>query len=186
MKIKFDFSTLHNVMNEVYYPLLENHERYLVSYRGAGAGKSHFAAQKTLIRIIVGMKQGIRHRFLALRKTQPAVRKSVFTLFIHYINEWGLNELVRINKSAMTIQFLNGSEIICGGLDDPEKLKSIEGVTSVWLEEATEFSWEDFNQINLRLRGKTKSYKQIMLTFNPVSKFSCIKNSSRKREKKLL
>jgi len=172
MRINFDLLRLHDVVNDVYYPLLENQDRYLVLYGGAGGGKSHFAAQKTLIRIVVGAKKGIKHRFLALRKTQPAVRKSVFALFNHYINEWNLSRIAKINRTDMTIQFFNGSEIICGGLDDPEKLKSIEGVTSAWLEEATEFTEDDFKQVNLRLRGKTQSYKQIILTFNPVSKLS--------------
>jgi len=176
MKINFDLSHLHEVINDVYYPLLENQDRYLIMYGGAGAGKSHFAAQKILIRIIVGMKRGIRHRFLALRKTQPAVRKSVFALFNYYIYEWGLQDFVRVNRSDMSFHFIGGSEILCGGLDEAEKLKSIEGVTSVWLEETTEFKRKDFTQIDLRLRGKTSSYKQIILSFNPIGKFSWLYN----------
>ena len=55
------------------------------------------------------------------------------------------------------------------GLDDVEKLKSIEGVTSIWAEEATELSQEDFEQLDLRLRGNTGALKQVILTFNPIS-----------------
>jgi len=50
-----------------------------------------------------------------------------------------------------------------------DKLKSIHGVTSVWLEEASELEQSDLGQINLRLRGKTDSYKQIIFTFNPIT-----------------
>jgi phage terminase large subunit len=38
------------------------------------------------------------------------------------------------------------------GLDDPEKIKSITGLTDAWLEEATEFTLDDFSQVNLRVR----------------------------------
>jgi phage terminase large subunit len=41
---------------------------------------------------------------------------------------------------------------LCAGLDDPEKIKSIVGLTDAWLEEATEFSPDDFTQIDLRVR----------------------------------
>ena len=61
------------------------------------------------------------------------------------------------------------------GMDDPEKLKSIEGVTGVWMEEATEFTQEDFEQLDLRLRGVTAYHKQITLTLNPISEQHWIK-----------
>jgi hypothetical protein len=54
-------------------------------------------------------------------------------------------------------------------MDDAEKIKSIAGITSVWCEEATELDELDFNQLELRVRGITKSYKQFIITFNPIS-----------------
>lgn len=56
------------------------------------------------------------------------------------------------------------------GLDDPEKIKSITGLTDAWLEEATEFTLDDFSQINLRVRDPLAKNQQIILSFNPVSK----------------
>jgi len=55
------------------------------------------------------------------------------------------------------------------GLDDPEKLKSITGITDAWMEEATEFTQNDFNQVDLRVRERVQE-SQIILSFNPVSK----------------
>ena len=62
-----------------------------------------------------------------------------------------------------------GNEILCAGMDDPEKIKSIAGITSVWCEEATELDELDFNQLELRVRGQTANYKQFIITFNPIS-----------------
>lgn len=171
-KVNFDLTNLKEITNDIYYPLYANKDRYLVMYGGAGSGKSHFAAQKLLIRIIKAIKHGYKEKFLALRKTGPAVRKSVYSLIKNYIQKWNLSKLVDINKTAMTFTFEGGSEILCSGLDDPEKIKSIEGITSIWLEETTELTPDDFTQCDLRLRGETPSYKQIVMSFNPISHLS--------------
>ena len=170
--ITVDLRDIRRAVNDVYYSLLSNYDRYLVLYGSAGSGKSHFAAQKILFRILLGMEHGVTHTFLVLRKTAPAARKSLIALFRHYISEWGLGRLVRYNKGDMVFEFVNGARILAGGLDDPEKIKSIEGLTGAWLEEATEFNEQDFMQVDLRLRGRVATYKQIMLTFNPTDRRS--------------
>ena len=169
-KINIDLSNLHSVINDVYYPFLKDKGRYFVSYGGAGSGKSVFIAQKMIIRILVGMRSNVTHKFICLRKTMPAARKSIWALFEGLIDEWSIRPLVKINKSELSIQFENGSEILVGGLDDPEKLKSIYNITGAWLEEANEMSKDDFLQVDLRIRGQTPSYKQICMSFNPISK----------------
>lgn len=71
----------------------------------------------------------------------------------------------------MSFHFLNGSEVFCEGLDESEKIKSYEGITSIWIEEATEFNQEGFVQVDLRPRGiDIPSYVQLCLSFNPISK----------------
>lgn len=137
--------------------------RYLVLLGGAGSGKSYFATQKLIIRAMQ-----TKHRFLVLRKVERTIRESVFKLFTSVILEENLSDMVSINKTDKTIRFKNGSEIIFAGLDDPEKIKSIAGITGMWLEEATEFSEADFDQLDLRLRGLGNDYKQIILAFNPI------------------
>ena len=51
-------------------------------------------------------------------------------------------------------------------MDDPEKVKSIKGVSRIWIEESTELRKGDFDQLDLRLRGKKEM--QITCTFNPI------------------
>lgn len=51
-------------------------------------------------------------------------------------------------------------------MDNPEKIKSVEGVSRVWVEEATELNQKEFDQLDLRVRGKKEM--QITCTFNPV------------------
>jgi phage terminase large subunit len=172
--MELDLSNLHNVINDSFFDYLKDQNRYLILYGGSGSGKSKFIVQKLLIRILVGIQTGVKHRFLCLRKTAPAVKKSIFKEFVDLLSEWSLTDLVNINKTDLTFTFSNGSEIMCSGFDDPEKIKSIAGLTGIWLEEATEFNVDDFLQLDLRLRGYTPSYKQICISFNPISKLSWI------------
>jgi phage terminase large subunit len=79
----------------------------------------------------------------------------------------------RVNKSEYTIELINGSVILFKGLDDSEKVKSIEGITDIVIEEASELTEDDFDQLNLRLRAKCGNL-QIHLMFNPVSKVNWV------------
>lgn len=162
--IEVDLSGLPHVMNPSFYPLYFDESRYLVLMGGAGSGKSHFAVQKVLARCVTE-----KHRALTLRKIGATVNHSVWQLYKDIIEQWGWGSLIALNKTEKTIRFKNGSEIFCAGLDEREKLKSITGITLVWIEEATEFLEDDFDQTDLRLRGPNPSYRQILLSFNPIS-----------------
>lgn len=163
--VQIDLSNVPRLTNQCYLPLYRDTSRYLVLYGGAGSGKSVFAAQKLMVRVLA--EQG--HKFLVVRKVAKTIRPSCFGLLTTTISDWGMMGLFRVNKTDMEISCLNGNSIIFAGLDDVEKLKSIHGVTGIWIEEASELTREDFNQLDLRLRGFSRHYKQIILTFNPVS-----------------
>jgi phage terminase large subunit len=145
-------------------PLFDERCRYLNLYGSAGSGKSIFASQKLLRRAC----EESGHKFLVIRKVASTIKDSVFSEIQSRIFEWGLEYHVRINKTDKTFFFDNGSSIICKGLDEPEKMKSIEGVTGTWMEEATELDEEDFDQIILRVRGEKKHYVQHITSFNPI------------------
>ena len=162
-----DVSNFESLLNPVYIPILYNQKRYIVLKGGAGAGKSHFACQKILYRTMT--EEG--HRFLIIRKVKDTVTKSVFQLFQDYITKWDLDDEFKINKNSQVITFKsNGNMILFAGIDDPKKLKSIEGITGIWVEEATELYLLDFQELDRRLRGIYHTYMQIILTYNPILK----------------
>ena len=72
------------------------------------------------------------------------------------------------NKTEQVLQLPRRNEIYFRGLDDAEKIKSAE-FNYIWMEEATEFDYEDYLQLKLRLRRATNSINQMYLTFNPVA-----------------
>jgi phage terminase large subunit len=157
-----------------FVPLFKNKKRYEIVWGGAGSGKSHIVARKLLYRIL--KESHIKHNFLIIRKVDRTIKRSVFALMKNIISRWGLQSEFDINLTDKTLTYkLNGSQIMFSGLDDAEKLKSIEGVTSIWCEEATELTQDDFEQLDLRLRGNTGALKQITFTFNPISEQHWIK-----------
>ena len=109
--------------------------------------------QRTILRLL--SEKG--HRFLVVRKVASTLRNSVYKLFHDVVTEWGMTRLFRFSDSYLTLECVNGSEVIFAGLDNVEKMKSIAGITSIWIEEATELTEKDFNQLDLRLRGKNRS-----------------------------
>ena len=170
-KIILDLSNLTKHINNSFLPLFKDLNRYIILRGGAGSGKSVSIAQIVIYKILVTYNYTEPHIILCLRKTSPAARKSLFPLLQNTISAFGLRELVtNINKTEMSITFSNGSTIVCMGLDDPDKIKSVFGITSIWLEEATEFTRDDIYQLDLRMRGKSQHYYTMYLSFNPVSK----------------
>lgn len=156
------------VFNDKFLPLLEDDNRYIVLYGGAGSGKSVFAAQWLLYLLLKRDKFNL----LVIRNTGKSNRDSTFALFKQIINKWKLSKFFKINESDLRITcIINQHQIIFAGLDDVEKLKSITfsngELTTEWIEEASEISEEDFNQLDVRLRG-AGTKKQIILSFNPI------------------
>ena len=69
----------------------------------------------------------------------------------------------------MEFRFPNGSRIIFKGMDKPEKVKSLNGVSIVWLEEASEIKYEGYKEMLGRIRTPGVSM-HFILSFNPVGK----------------
>ncbi len=183
------YKKLVNTNNETFLPLFEDKHRYLVLKGGGGSGKSIFVGRKILERCI--SEPG--HRFLVCRKVARTLRESCFSQLSGQLAEHYKGCGYKINKGDMRISFKNGSEILFAGLDDVEKLKSIYNITGIWIEEASEIAEADFNQLDIRLRGKTAYYKQIILSFNPISihhwlkkRFFDMENLPEKEKKKIL
>ena len=154
-----------NLFNKSYLPYLTDYsKRYEIYYGGAGSGKSKYITQKLIFKCLKS-----KRKVLVLRKVNRTTKNSTFQLLLDTLSDWNIYDKCKVNKTDFSIQLPNGSCFICMGLDDQEKLKSIAGITDAWLEEATEFTQDDFNQVDLRIRERVDN-SQIILSFNPVSK----------------
>lgn len=160
-------------LNPAYKEASKTDARYRVLYGGAGSGKSHYVAQE----ILLNMLSSSEYSYLAVRKTSKSIRNSLFRLMVDLISEYNLTPYFKINRTEMMITCATGSSLITSGLDDVEKLKSVANVNRVWVEEASEITETDFNQLDLRLRGQSNIGYQLTLTFNPISETHWLKKS---------
>jgi phage terminase large subunit len=172
MAIHIDLSQIKEAIVPAFLPFFNVRKRYCSLRGGRYSGKSHAAAQKIILRCMLAEENGVKHKFLCLRKTSPSVRQSVFELIKMYIEQWGLLNEVKIHNTRMNFEWKNGCEIHCMGLDNPDKIKSMD-ITGAWLEESIEMTLDDIRSVNMICRLPT-DYIQILLTFNPVSKQSWI------------
>ena len=130
----------------------------------AGSAKSYFITQKLILRCL-----NEKIKILVCRRTASTIRNTCFSLFKDVVSKWKLTEFVKIRESDFNIKFPNGSEIIFMGLDEETKLLSLNGIGTIFIEEAYEVPKPIVEQLNLRLRGNTAN-KQMIIAFNPISK----------------
>jgi phage terminase large subunit len=161
-------------VNKKFQPFITDQNYFNILKGGAGSGKSVAAAQKIIVRCL----SESNNRFLIVRKVYSHLKDSVFTEIKTQIQKLGLEQMgyrIYVRNSPLEVH-IGSNEIKFKGLDDPEKIKSISGVNSVWIEEATEITKEDFEQLLLRVRGESTNYKQFILSFNPVSTANWVYN----------
>lgn len=146
-----------------------DYKQYLL-VGGYGSSKSYHIAFKIIIKCLQE-----KRKVLVVREVFDTLRDSCFDLLVEILEELGLCEdgrghgkgKVRYTYSPMSIRFPNGSKIIFKGMDKPAKLKSINGVTIVWLEECSEIKYAGYKELLGRLRHPTLSLHFILST-NPV------------------
>lgn len=158
LKIDPEVTACYDFLNDS--KCIENH---LVG--GAGSGKSYSTAQYVILNRFLQ-----KHKILVVRKTLPALRITAFDLVKSLFDKYGLKPT--LNKSELLYTGY-GSSMLFKGFDDPEKIKSFECDT-VWVEEATDLSIDDYRQLKLRL-GRSVSDAKIIFTYNPISQHHWLK-----------
>ena len=139
------------------------HKHYMV-VGGYGSSKSYNTALKVVFKCLRE-----KRKVLVVREVYETIRESCFSLFEEIIGELELDSQVKFIQSPMKIRFANGSQIIFKGMDKPAKLKSINGVTIIWIEEASELKYAGFKELLGRARHPSLSI-HFILTENPVGK----------------
>lgn len=137
---------------------------------GYGSSKSYHIAFKLILKCLTE-----KRKVLVVREVYDTHRDSTFSLFKEILQDLDIladsprdkKKKVVAKESPFKLTFPNGSEIIFKGMDKPEKLKSINGVTIVWLEECSEIKYAGYKELLGRLRHPTLSLHFILST-NPV------------------
>lgn len=129
---------------------------------GYGSGKSYHVALKIILKLLSEKRTA-----LVVREVYDTHRDSTFSLLEELVIDLGLDGRVKCMSSPMQIRFPNGSKIIFKGMDKPAKLKSINNISLVWLEECSEIKYSGFKELLGRLRHPTLKLYMILST-NPI------------------
>ena len=142
---------------EAFEELFKPH-RYKVFYGGRGGGKSRAFASALLIE---GRRRPIR--CLCAREVQNSIRDSVKRLLDDEIERLGMGDFYQSTDGE--IRGLNGSLFIFSGLrTSPERIKSFEGLTHCWIEEAETVSEKS---LDLLIPTMRTAGSEIWISFNP-------------------
>lgn len=131
---------------------------------GYGSSKSYHIAVKLIKKLLEEKRKA-----LVVREVFETIRDSCFDLLQEVAAAMEVDDLLVFTSNPMQVRFKNGSKIIFKGMDKPAKLKSLNGVSIVWIEECSEVKYDGFKEILGRLRHPALS-NHIILSTNPVSK----------------
>jgi len=104
--------------------------------------------------------------FTICRKTLPALKGTAYRDVLELLKELGLYLEENHNKSELSYS-LNGNLIEFISVDQPQKIRGRKR-DYLWLNEANEFTYEDYQQLILRTTGK------VYLDYNPSDPYSWI------------
>lgn len=137
---------------------LDKNARYKVAYGGRGSAKSWTVARCLILKAIAS-----KNRILCTRQLQTSIKDSVHKLLADSIENMGMSALFTITDKA--IRCRNGSEFIFKGIQNNiNEIKSLEGISYCWVEEAQSVSADSWDILIPTIR---QDGSEIWTTFNP-------------------
>lgn len=142
--------------------LFDWNQKFQFLVGGYGSSKSYHLALKLILKLLEEKRTA-----LVVREVYDTHRDSTYSLLEEIVIDLGLEGIVKPMTSPMQIKFPNGSKIIFKGMDKPVKLKSINNISIVWIEECSEVKYAGFKELIGRLRHP-KLKLHMLLSTNPV------------------
>lgn len=132
--------------------------RFKVLYGGRGSGKTHQVAEYLIVQSLLN-----KEKVLCTREIQRSIKESVHAVLVSKINSLGLEKYFTVTENK--ISNVSGSEFIFAGLRmNIDSIKSIEGITKCWVEEAQSVSRKSLDILRPTIRAKNS---EMIITFNP-------------------
>lgn len=133
-------------------------------YGTRDSGKSKFAHQSFVRDFLTTEKD---FKGVLIRKVKDTIKDSLFAGVKNVLEEWKVAPYIKTTSNPMEIKTtINNNIIICRGLDEVGKIKSLTNPTHVIIEEGDQISADDFTTILTTLRHNTIKPKVYFL-FNP-------------------
>ena len=163
MRSEATMSTLDLKTATVFEPLLGESYRYLGAWGGRGSAKSHFFGGLLVERLILNPKL----RAVCVREYQKSLKDSAYRLICDKINDMDVAHMFLIFHDR--IETKSGGVIKFIGMQDhtADTIKSLEGYSVAWVEEAQTLSSKSLELLRPTIRTDNS---QIWFSWNPMSK----------------
>jgi len=146
---------------EVFEPLLTapKNARYLGAHGGRGSGKSHFFAELAIFRSLV-----CKTDIVCIRENQKSLAQSCKKLLEIKIDQMQVGEHFEVMDAK--IKSKRGGQIIFEGMQNhtAESIKSLEGFSIAWVEEAQSLSQKSLDLLRPTIRLDNS---QLWFSWNP-------------------
>lgn len=149
------------VFEKNYEALFDKNERFIVNMGGSRSSKTYSLCQLVIIYALKNPHQVIS----IVRKTFPALRSSVMRDFFEVLNDFNLYDKNNHNKTEHTYIFPNGTVVEFFSVDNEMKVRGRKRHL-LWMNEANELYFEDYQQLNMRTEHK------VICDFNPSENYS--------------
>lgn len=143
-----------------YLKLLKGEKTFILAAGGSRSGKTRATIEYIFRQCL--KYEGLRA--VVLRHTITHARASVWAETIAEVARSYTKlypNLFKINQTDLTVYFVNGSELIVGGLDDAERIEKILGreFAIIYFNESSQISYEALNICKTRLAQVIEGYK---------------------------
>ena len=146
----------------VFHKAYNSETRITCLQGGTRSSKSYSLAQLFIVKCL----EGTGKTYTICRKTLPALKATAYRDMLQILKELDLYTEEKHNKSELSYQ-LNGNLLEFISVDQPQKIRGRKR-NCLWLNEANEFTYEDWQQLILRTTEK------IYLDYNPSDPYSWI------------
>lgn len=155
---------LRRKVSRPFLPLLKP-SRYKAAYGGRGSGKSHFFAEQVIQDSIV--HKGLRT--VCIREVQKSLQESAKRLLEDKIRDFGLGPAQGFEILKTEIRTPGDGIIIFQGMQDhtAESIKSLEGYSRAWVEEAQTLSARSLGLLRPTIRAENS---ELWFSWNPTRK----------------
>ncbi len=143
-----------------YLSLLKGDKTFILAAGGSRSGKTRATIEYIFRQCL--KYEGLRA--VVLRHTITHARASVWSETIAEVARSYIKlypNLFKINQTDLTVYFVNGSELIVGGLDDAERIEKILGreFAIIYFNESSQIAYEALNICKTRLAQVIEGYK---------------------------
>jgi phage terminase large subunit len=136
--------------------------RYKIIYGGRGSGKSYAVADALIIESLHK-----KHLVLCGREFQNSIKDSVHSLLQQRIEALGFTDYFEVTRDEINCTYSDSRFIFKGLRHNIDSIKSMAGITRLWIEEADTLSAESWRIIEPTIR---EPESEIWCTLNPKNK----------------